>query len=135
RDADAIEASLALLPESERAGATPPKASGSSAADTVGKVETYLNLGTTIVGGGAGGIAGLVGSKQDKKLREEQGVVKEKELGTGLPGFIDQGLGDAMRAGERAHKQRKNNQREWKEQELPESDATKAKQGIGQVTG
>ena len=137
RDASTMEANLALLPEAKRIGPQ-PKARGtgtSEASETVTDVGGKLGLGTTLVNGIGGGIAGLVGNKQDKTLRDQQGVTKDKEFTDHLPGVVDQGVGNAVVQGTRAHKQLSTGQRTWKDQVLPESDATKAKAGIGQVTG
>ena len=137
RDASSLEANLALLPEEQRIGPQPKgRGTGTSeASEAVSGVGSKVNLGTTIVGGISGGIAGMVGSKQDKTLRDQQGVTKDKEFTDHLPGFVDQGVGTAVKQGMRADKQLKTGQRTWKDQVLPESDATKAKTGIGQVTG
>ncbi len=134
RDAASIEASLALLPETQRTG-DQPEAPGLKATETVGTAEKYVGLGKTGVNTVGGGIAGLVGSKQDKGLREAQGITKDKEFTTHLPGAVDQGVGEAVRQGQRADKQLSSGQREWKDQSLPQGDGSKAKDGIGQVTG
>ena len=137
RDGAAIEANLALLPETQRTGPQPKgRGTGTSeAAATVGDVDKYVGLGKTAVNAVGGGIAGMVGSKQDKALREEKGVTKEKEFTTYLPAAVDQGVGDAVRQGARADKQLASGQSQWKDPVLPTSDGTKAKEGIGLVTG
>lgn len=135
RDAATIEENLMLLDPAKRAGAEKKPEATSETLDTVKGVGKGVGLGKTIINGAGGGIAGLVGSKQDKKLRADQGVVKNKEFTTYVPGFIDQGTGEAVRSGMRADKQLATGQRAFKEQSLPQSDATKAKFGIGQVTG
>ncbi|MCL3859707.1 DUF4157 domain-containing protein [Actinotalea sp. K2] len=134
RDEESITASLALLPEDQR-GAPQEKSSPSTAEATVTKVGGYLDKGSAGANVVGGGLAGFVGGSQDKTLREQKGVVKDKEPGSGLPDVVDQGVGATITAGSRAHKQRTTGQRDWTDQELPESDATLAKQGIGQVTG
>jgi uncharacterized protein DUF4157 len=137
RDASTLEANLALLPEEQRIGPQ-PKGRGtgvSDASSTVSDVGGKIDTGASILGGIGGGIAGMVGNKQDKALRDQQGVTKDKEFTDHLPGAVDQGVGTAVVQGMRANKQLKTGQRQWKDQVLPESDATKAKTGIGQVTG
>lgn len=137
RDASSIEASLALLPAGQRTG-TPTEQAGSTAAsagEKVKKAQDYVGIGGKVVNTLGGGIAGQVGKGQDKDLRDAQGITKNKELRSGVPGFLDQGVGEAMTAGERADKQLKSGQRSWVDQKLPQSDATKVKAGFGQVTG
>ncbi|MCV2395179.1 DUF4157 domain-containing protein [Actinotalea sp. M2MS4P-6] len=137
RDAATIEANLALLPETQRIGPQlPGRGTGTTEkAEKVEDVGKKLDLGKTGVNAVGGGIAGFVGKGQDKDLRDAQGVTKEKEFTTYLPGAVDQGIGEAVRQGKRADKQIATGQREYVPQTLPTSDATKAKEGIGQVTG
>jgi hypothetical protein len=135
RDSDAIAASLALLPATQRVGPQPAVSGTGKASETVQGVESKLEKGTKAVTTVGGGIAGFFGSRKDKTLRDEQGITKDKTSATGVPDAVDQGVGTAIVQGERAHKQLATGQRKWKDQELPESDATKAKEGIGQVTG
>ena len=137
RDASSIEAGLALLPETQRIGPQPQgRGTGTSDASTaVQGVESKVGLGAKVVNGAGGGIAGFVGGKQDKALRDQQGITKDKEFTTHLPGAVDQGVGEAVRQGKRADKQLATGQSQWQDQKLPQGDGSKAKEGIGQVTG
>ncbi|WP_426594433.1 eCIS core domain-containing protein [Cellulomonas sp. McL0617] len=135
RDASTIEENLMLLDPAKRAGAEKKPEHTQETLDTVKTVGSGVGLGKTVINGLGGGIAGMVGTKQDAGLRAQQGVVKDKEFTTHLPGVVDQGVGEAVRSGERANKQLATGQSSWKDQSLPQSDATKAKFGIGQVTG
>jgi len=149
RDRDTIETSLALLPPDERdrkkkeLDATPvepskdEKSGLDKAQGVVGSIKKYGGMALTGIDTVGGGIAGQVGKPQDKKLREEQGVEKPKDpYGTVLPKKLDQGLSQAIHDGKQAQ--------DWKAKglvngpttpTLPESDATKAKTGIGQLVG
>lgn len=135
RDEATMEENLMLLDPAQRGGPQKAPQGPSETAQTIKDVGTGVGIGKTVINGVGGGIAGLIGSKQDKKLRADKGIVKDKEFTTHLPGFVDQGTGEAVRSGMRADKQLATGQRDWKEQTLPESDASKAKFGISQVTG
>ncbi|WP_155856217.1 hypothetical protein [Cellulomonas sp. URHD0024] len=135
RDAATIEENLLLLDPAKRGGAQKAPLVSDETMDTVSDVGSKVGLGKTVVTTVGGGIAGKIGSQQDKGLRADQGIVKEKEFTTYLPGAVDQGAGELGRAGLQAHKQLATGQRSATSQTLPQSDATKAKFGISQVTG
>ncbi|HWJ86429.1 MAG TPA: DUF4157 domain-containing protein, partial [Cellulomonas sp.] len=137
RDEATITANLDLLPPDQRIGPQPKPSGGGldKGIDVMDKVGKYGGMGAKAVDKIGGGIAGKIGKGQDKKLRDQQGIVKDKEPKSPVPGALDPlGVGGAYTAGAKAHSQLKKNQREAPEQDLPESDATKASAGIGSMT-
>ena len=138
RDATTIEQNLMLLDPAKRGGGDKQKAPTVSD-DTMGTVTdvgSKVGLGKTVVNAVGGGIAGLVGTQQDKGLRAEQGIVKEStNLVPSAPSAVDQGLTELINTSGQTHKHLQTGQRSLTSQSLPQSDATKAKLGIGQVTG
>ena len=85
RDAATIEENLMLLDPAKRGRRERRRPEAPTRRWTPSRTSaTGVGLGKTVINGVGGGIAGVVGSKQDKKLRADQGIVKDKEF-TDLP--------------------------------------------------
>jgi hypothetical protein len=136
RDAANVEANLMLLDPTQRIGPqqdTTPIGKGAS--DAMAKAGTYGGYATKAVDKVGGGIAGRVGAGQDKELRKNLPKDGEKAAKSPVPGALDPlGVGGAYVAGAKADSMRSKGQRDVLEKNLPTSDATKAKDGIGNVT-
>lgn len=137
RDAATIEENLMLLDPSKRADAKQKSAMVSD--DTMGTVKQVgsgVGIGKKVINTVGGGIAGMVGKDQDKGLRDAQHITKEPtRIVPSAPSVIDQGVTNLINTSAQTHKQVTTGQRSLTSQTLPQSDATKAKFGIGQVTG
>lgn len=137
RDAANVQANLMLLDPTQRVGPQQQEQApvGKGASDTMEKVGTYGGYATKAVDKVGGGIAGKVGSGQDKELRKNLPKDGDKDPKSPVPGFLDPlGVGAAYTSGAKADSMRKKGQRDVVEKDLPTSDATKAKEGIGNVT-
>ena len=146
RDRHSIETSLALLPEDKRGakkaeldanpptGATTEPGALEKGGAVMGDVQKYSGMAFGGINGIGGGIAGQVGKGQDKALRDSAGVTKTS-YGPVVSSKLDLGITGAISSGKQAG--------DWKAKglvngpttKLPTSDATKAKEGIGMVTG
>ncbi len=136
RDADTIEENLMLLDPDKRAGAAKKPEATSETLDTVKQVGSGVGIGKKVINTVGGGIAGMVGTQQDKGLRAAQHITKEPtRIVPSAPSAVDQGITGFINQVGQTDKQVKAGQRTATSQTLPQSDATKAKFGIGQVTG
>ena len=136
RDADTIEENLMLLDPAKRAGAAKKPEATSETLDTVKQVGSGVGIGKKVINTVGGGIAGVVGTQQDKGLRAAQHITKEPtRIVPSAPSAVDQGITGFINQVGNTDKQVKAGQRTATSPTLPQSDATKAKFGIGQVTG
>ncbi|MBT0993019.1 DUF4157 domain-containing protein [Cellulomonas sp. DKR-3] len=137
RDAANVQANLMLLDPTQRVGPQQQEQApvGKGASDAMEKVGTYGGYATKAVDKVGGGIAGKIGSGQDKELRKDLPKDGDKDPKSPVPGFLDPlGVGAAYTSGAKADSMRTKGQRDIVEKDLPTSDATKAKEGIGNVT-
>jgi hypothetical protein len=138
RDTAAYQANMALL-KPEQQGPQQEKADSiaKQGADTLDEVSGYASKGKTAIKTVGGGIAKQIGKSQDKDLRA--GLPKSDAFNpkSPVPKSVDRlGLGGAITSGMKADYRVKHGQREDTASALrPTSDATKASQGIGYMTG
>ena len=134
RDAKNVEANLMLLDPAQRLA--PPQAStpiGEGATGTLDTVAKYGGMAMTGIDKVGGGIAGKIGGKKDEKLRKD--LPKDDDPESPVPSFLDPlGVGEAYTSAAKADKMKKAGQRDEVDKNLPTSDATKAAEGIGNVT-
>jgi hypothetical protein len=138
RDTAAYEANLALLSPQQQ-GPQPEKkdSTAKQGAEVLEKVGGYAGKGSTAINAIGGGIAGKIGKGQDSELRKGLPKDDEHDPKSPVPGAVDKlGLGGAITSGMKADHRVKTGQKADKDKpDLPTSDATKAKEGIGLVTG
>uniref|UniRef100_UPI003B3A2B23 eCIS core domain-containing protein n=1 Tax=Pseudactinotalea sp. TaxID=1926260 RepID=UPI003B3A2B23 len=135
RDRDSIETSLALLPPDQRSTSQNKRKDDDplAAADTVlTGMQTYGAPVLEGVSGLGGAIAGQVGRPQDKQLAKDAGLTKTS-YGPVVPAKLDQGISQLVHDSRQADDLRSKGQ--LKPPTMPQSDATKAKLGMGQVVG
>ena len=136
RDADNAQANLQLLDPTQRIGPQQQESSpiGSAASSVMEKVGKFGGYGLDAIDKVGGGIAGKVGSKKDKELRKDLPKDDDKDPTSPVPSVLDPlGVGKAYESGAKAAKMRSKGQRDVVEKDLPTSDATLAKEGIGNV--